>query len=136
MTYYAGHQTSIEISEANITPSFAPLKALRTARWRLEHAFNESEAIRDDNWVRYAEESAQRRLTLQCELYGASHVAQARIRTAALQGGKLRAKMTLATGTILESDMLVERYEVLDEEDALMEVEVSLVSTGTVTITG
>jgi hypothetical protein len=135
MSFFAGHQVNVEISEALVSPSFSPLKALRACRWQLDHELSEMLSVHDDNWAQFIQ-SSRRRLRVDCELYGASHTAQARIKTAALQGNKLRIKLMLASGTVLEGEMLIERYEEIANDDDLLEVEVHLISTGSITITG
>ena len=134
MTIYAGHETTLHISEAIESPSFVLLKGMRSCRWRIEHAMDEAMPVRADNWARQTA-STKRTLTLNCEMFGASHPAQARVKRAALNDAKIRVKLTLAGGEILEGEMQVERYEELAREDEMLEVEVQLTSVGAITVT-
>lgn len=135
MTFYAGDAVKVAISETTGTSDFVALKAIRTCRFRLEHETRESDALNDDNWAhRSATELRRWQMTL--ELYGASHTAQERIRKAALQAGRVRVKLTLASGAVIEGEMQIERYEELANEDDALEVEVSLTSIGMVSIAG
>ncbi|MBN8542796.1 MAG: hypothetical protein J0M34_00850 [Alphaproteobacteria bacterium] len=134
MTFYAGNGISVAISEVLETPRFAALKAIRSCRFRLEHDVRDVDVIASDNWARFSE-TQLRRWHMTLELYGSSHTAQARLRTAALNDGKVRAKLTLASGAILEGNMQIERYEEFVSDDDGLEVEVGLTSTGLVSIT-
>ncbi|MFZ4124569.1 MAG: phage tail tube protein [Rickettsiales bacterium] len=135
MTFYAGEGMLVAISNVAGTPSFSTLKAIRSCRLRLEHETRDAEPIVDDNWARRSA-THLRKWQMTLELYGASHTAHTRLRSAALQDGKVRAKLTLASGAIIEGDMQIERYEEFANEDDALEVEVNLTSTGSVTITG
>lgn len=134
MTIYAGHQLSLQISTTSGPYSFAVLKGLRDCRWQIAHDMREADAIRADNWARFSDVS-QRQWQLTCEVYGASHTAQTRVRTAALQGTAVRAKLTLASGEVLEGNVQIERYEEVARDDDMLEVAFTLVSNGSVTIT-
>lgn len=134
MTIYAGHQLNVAISATIDTPSYANLKGMRECNWRIDHVMQEIPAIVEDAWLRLSD-ITQRVLRVNCTVYGASHTAQARVRVAALEAETIKVKLTLADGTLLESSMLVERYEENARENDVLEVTLNLISSGQVSIT-
>lgn len=134
MTLYAGHALAIAIGAAGEVPDYVALKAVRNCRWQLEHRAEPLNGVAEDAWMRQSA-IVQRGLRLECHLYGASHVAQARIRAAALGAGRVMAKITLPDGAVMEGEMFAESYAEVSQDDAMLEVEVLLVSAGAMSVT-